>query len=230
VFKAGLTKDDNFFAGAGDFGSLGISKLHKEGSSCPNPTAWWPASSPYVVAVGGTQLQYGWTWNPSSNDAFTAAGDFNPAYWAWTNGGNSQAVWNESWAPIATGGGASVIYARPSWQQSVDPIYGDHRLLPDTAWNAAVNGGVDVYITAYPQYNCGNTTGCSSVYGARRLQHRRPLRLSLWSTPPGPRRPRGPSGSSTPSCTTASARLITATSSRSTAVRPRPPSPAPRSA
>jgi hypothetical protein len=123
-----------------------------------------------------------------------------------------------------------IIYARPSWQQSVDPIYGDHRLLPDTAWKAAVNGGVDVYITAYPQYNCGNTTGCSSVYGARRLQHRRPLRLSLWSTPPGPRRPRGPSGSSTPSCTTASARLITATSSRSTAVRPRPPSPAPRSA
>ena len=155
MFKAGLTKDDNFFAGAGDFGSLGISKLHKEGSSCPNPTAWWPASSPYVVAVGGTQLQYGWTWNPSSNDAFTAAGDFNPAYWAWTNGGNSQAVWNESWAPIATGGGASVIYARPSWQQSVDPIYGDHRLLPDTAWNAAVNGGVDVYITAYPRQHHG---------------------------------------------------------------------------
>ncbi|HEY8826228.1 MAG TPA: hypothetical protein VIM17_00510 [Jatrophihabitantaceae bacterium] len=92
MFKAGLAKDDNFFAGAGDFGSLGISKLHKEGSSCPNPTAWWPASSPYVVAVGGTQLQYGWTWNPSSNDAFTAAGGFNPAYWAWTNGGNSQAV------------------------------------------------------------------------------------------------------------------------------------------
>ena len=88
MFKAGLAKDDSFFAGAGGFGSLGI---HKEGRY-PNPTAWWPASSPYVVAVGGTQLQYGWTWNPSSNDAFTAAGGFNPAYWAWTNGGNSQAV------------------------------------------------------------------------------------------------------------------------------------------
>ena len=65
VFQAGLAKHDNFFAASGDFGSLGISKLHKETGTYPNPTVWWPASSPYVVAVGGTQLQDGWTWNPS---------------------------------------------------------------------------------------------------------------------------------------------------------------------
>ena len=165
VFKAGLAKHDNFFNSSGDFGSLGFSKLHKESGTYPNPTASWPASSPYVVAVGGTQLQDGWTWNPSSNDAFTATGDFNPAYWAFTSSGNSQAVWNESWAPIGTGGGASVIYPRPAWQQGVDPGYGDHRLVPDTAWNAAVNGGVDVYITAYPAFNCGNTTGCWTFFG-----------------------------------------------------------------
>ncbi len=165
VFQAGLAKHDNFFAAAGDFGSLGISKVAKESGTYPNPTAWWPASSPFVVSVGGTQLQDGWTWNPSDNAAFTASGNFNPAYWAWTNGGNSQAVWNESWAPIATGGGASVIYARPAWQTGVDPAYGDHRLVPDTAWNAAVNGGVETYITAFPQFNCGNTTGCWTIFG-----------------------------------------------------------------
>jgi subtilase family serine protease len=37
--------------------------------------------------------------------------------------------------------------------------------VPDTAWNAAVNGGVDVFITAYPQFNCGNTTGCWTFFG-----------------------------------------------------------------
>jgi subtilase family serine protease len=74
-------------------------------------------------------------------------------------------VWNESWAPIATGGGASVLYPRPSWQAGVATAYGDHRLVPDTAWNAAVNGGVDVYITAYPAFNCGNSTGCWTFYG-----------------------------------------------------------------
>ena len=53
VFKAGLAKHGNFFAASGDFGSLGISKLAKESGTYPNPTVWWPASSPYVVSVGG---------------------------------------------------------------------------------------------------------------------------------------------------------------------------------
>ena len=165
VFQQGLAKNDNFFAATGDTGTFNVAKQHRESTTYPYPTVEWPASSPYVVAVGGTQLQYGWTWNPSSNQAFTSSGAFNPAYWAWTNGGNSQAVWNESWADIGGGGGASVIYGRPSWQTSVDPGYGNHRLLPDTAWNAAVNGGVDVWISAYPQYNCGNNSGCWAVYG-----------------------------------------------------------------
>jgi subtilase family serine protease len=165
VFQKGLAKHDNFFAASGDYGSTGASKQHRDSGVYPYPTVGWPASSPYVVSVGGTQLQRGWTWNPASSDAFTASGDFNPSYWQWNDGGNTEAVWNESWAPIGTGGGASAIYPRPSWQQGADAGYGDHRIVPDTAWNAAVNGGVDVYITAYPQFNCGNTTGCWTVYG-----------------------------------------------------------------
>jgi len=138
---------------------------YEETGTFPGPSAWWPATSPFVVAVGGTQLQDGWTRNPSSNDPFTSTGAPNPAYWASTGSGFSQAVWNESFGPFGTGGGASVIYPRPSWQQGVDPGFGDHRLVPDTSWNAAVNGGVDVFITAYPQFNCGNTTGCWTFFG-----------------------------------------------------------------
>lgn len=170
VFQTGLAKHDNFFAASGDYGSRGISKQAGRSDFFPFPTAWWPASSPYVVSVGGTQLQDGWTWNPTSNDAFTATGDFNPDYWQSTSGGHSQAVWNESWLASvvgggSTGGGASVVYPRPSWQQNVAPEYGNHRLVPDTAWNAAVNGGVDVYLTAYPEFNCGNATGCWTIVG-----------------------------------------------------------------
>ncbi|MBO0774906.1 MAG: S53 family peptidase [Actinobacteria bacterium] len=165
VFKQGLARGDNFFAATGDSGTLNSSKRAGETVNYPFPTAQWPATSPYVVAVGGTQLQDGWTWNPSSNVAFTASGAPNPAYWQWINSGSSQAVWNESWAQIGTGGGASAIYPRPSWQAGVDTGYGNHRLVPDTAWNAAVNGGVDVYITAYPQFNCGNATGCWTIFG-----------------------------------------------------------------
>jgi subtilase family serine protease len=160
VFKQGLAKGDNFFASSGDNGTLGSAKQQGETATYDYPTAGgWPASSPYVVSVGGTQLMYGWTWAPTSDDPSTVG------YYHSTAGGNTQAVWNESWAPIGTGGGASVIYPRPSWQAGADPGLGDHRVMPDTSWNAAVNGGVDVYITAYPEYNCGNSTGCWTFYG-----------------------------------------------------------------
>jgi subtilase family serine protease len=159
VFQQGLAKGDNFFSSSGDNGSLGAAKQQAENATYSYPTVGWPASSPYVVSVGGTQLMYGWTWDPTSDDPSTAG------YWNSTPGGDSQAVWNESWAPIGTGGGASAIYQRPSWQAGVDPGAGNTRIVPDTSWNAAVNGGVDVYITSYPEYNCGNTTGCWTFYG-----------------------------------------------------------------
>lgn len=168
VFQKGIARHDNFFAAAGDTGTSNAAKQKNETAVYPNPTVQWPASSPYVVAVGGTQLQYGWTWDPTSNTPFSAstASGLNPGYWHSTPGGETHAVWNESWAPIATGGGASAIYPEPAWQKkAIGSPYGNHRVLPDTSWNAAVNGGVDVYISAYPQYNCGNATGCWNVYG-----------------------------------------------------------------
>ena len=86
-----------------------------------------------------------WTWAPTSDKPFLDDGTRNPAYWAWTVGGSTEAVWNESWGPIATGGGLSSVYGRPSYQSIVAGVVGDHRGVPDLAWNAAVNGGVLVY-------------------------------------------------------------------------------------
>ncbi len=103
-----------------------------------------------MTAVGGTQLQDGWTWDPQSDTPFHADGSGNPDYFQSTAGGLLNVVWNESWLPAATGGGPSAIYARPSWQSGVLPGAGDHRLVPDLAWNAAVNGGVLVYQSFFP--------------------------------------------------------------------------------
>jgi subtilase family serine protease len=165
VFQQGLAKDDNFFAATGDNGTDNSSKQAKDGRTYPYPTAQWPATSPYVVAVGGTQLQYGWKWDPSSDEPLTSTG-YNPGYWQSTASSQPlNTVWNESWAPIGTGGGVSAIYPRPTWQSGVDTSYGNARLVPDTAWNAAVNGGVDVWISSYPQYNCGSSSGCWTFYG-----------------------------------------------------------------
>jgi subtilase family serine protease len=153
VFQQGIAKGDSFFTSSGDDGTLGTAKQAKNTATYSTPTVGWPASSPYVTAVGGTQLQYGWTWAPTSDTPFLTDGSFNPAYFAATAGGNANYVWNETWLPAASGGGPSAIYARPSWQSSVLAGAGDHRLVPDVSWNAAVNGGVLVYISAYPDYN-----------------------------------------------------------------------------
>lgn len=155
VYQAAIAKGDTVLASSGDNGTTGAAKGHKETATYPYPTVGWPASSPYVTAVGGTQLQYGWTWAPTSDTPFLPDGSYNPAYFnaTTTPGSLTEVVWNESWLPAATGGGPSAIYGLPSWQQSVRPIIGrDARGVPDLSWNAAVNGGVDVYITAYPNY------------------------------------------------------------------------------
>lgn len=153
VFQQGNAKGDTFFSSSGDDGTLGAAKQHKSTATYSYPTVGWPASSPYVTAVGGTQLQDGWTWDPTSDVPFLADGSFNPAYFAATAGPVRNYVWNETWLPAASGGGPSAIYSRPSWQSAVLPDQGNHRLVPDVAWNAAVNGGVLVYISAYPGYN-----------------------------------------------------------------------------
>jgi subtilase family serine protease len=151
VYRKAIDKGDTVLASSGDDGTTGTAKQHRDSTTYPYPTVGWPASSPYVTAVGGTQLQYGWTWNPTSDVAFTADGNYNPAYFAYTNGGTTEPVWNESWLPAATGGGPSTIYPRPSWQDGVaGRIPGNHRGVPDLAWNAAVNGGVLVYTSFFP--------------------------------------------------------------------------------
>jgi subtilase family serine protease len=152
IYQKAIAKGDTVLASSGDDGTTGPSKQHRDSVNYTQPTVGWPASSPYVTAVGGTQLQYGWSWSPTSDVPFTADGDYNPAYWNYTANGISEPVWNESWLPAATGGGPSTIYPRPSWQRSVaSRIGGDHRGVPDLAWNASVNGGVLVYTSFFPQ-------------------------------------------------------------------------------
>ena len=157
VYKSAIAKGDTVLASSGDDGSSGVSKQQKDTRYYPFANVGWPASSPYVTAVGGTQLQYGWTWDPTSDTPFNSDGSFNTPYWTWTDGGNSEPVWNESWLPAASGGGPSTIYKRPSYQDPVassivntDGNQVNARGVPDVAWNAAVNGGVLVYESFFP--------------------------------------------------------------------------------
>jgi subtilase family serine protease len=159
TFKRGQAKHDTFFSSSGDDGSTGVARAHHQTQTVDHESVSYPNVSPYVTSVGGTQVQSGWTWNPTSDVPFNPNGSRNPAYWAWTPGGSSEAVWNETWAPIGTGGGISSVYGRPAYQSSVAGIVGSHRGVPDLAWNAAVNGGVLVWHSYFPTLENGSAWG-----------------------------------------------------------------------
>src|SRR5260370_23176146 len=84
----------------GSSGDSGTANVDKQGRVFPFPTVNWPSSDPLVTSAGGTWLQYGWTWNPSS----PTDGSFFT-----TPGSRTDPVWNEAFIEAATGGGWRVV-------------------------------------------------------------------------------------------------------------------------
>ena len=143
VYQHAIANRVTVFASAGDSGTYNCINVACT-TYAPYPTVIWPSSDPLVTSAGGTWLQYGWTWNPSSptNTSFIT-----------TPGSRTEAVWNEPYLPAATGGGLSVLFRTPSFQKGISTILLNgargplpSRGVPDVSWNAAVNGGVLVYL------------------------------------------------------------------------------------
>ncbi len=114
------------------------------------------ASTPYNVAVGGTSLsgasQYWGTANSSSDVSVLSSIPTMP-----------EVAWNDysSYAPYASGGGASTYYAKPSWQVCQGVPNDGKRDLPDVSLNA------DPDSTAYLVYTCNDDSSvcASNSYG-----------------------------------------------------------------
>jgi subtilase family serine protease len=71
VYKQAAANDITVVSATGDWG---VTNWNKKGIY---PNAFWPGSDPSVTAVGGTWLQYGWTWNPSiTADTFWSTMDY----------------------------------------------------------------------------------------------------------------------------------------------------------
>ena len=115
------------FASAGDSGSA---NGDVNGNIYPFPTVGFPASSPWITAVGGTSLY----------------ADANGNY-------QSETVWNDG-VGSATGGGISQYFKTPFYQyalpQSDQTLLNGHRGLPDISSNADPNTGVPVYLGFLP--------------------------------------------------------------------------------
>jgi subtilase family serine protease len=144
TYQNGINKGDTFLASSGDEGNGGNSKNKKFSGIISTNAVGFPAVSPLVTAVGGTQLMLGWTLAPTAD---------NPQNFA-PSSTNTEALWNEcnifGGGNCVTGGGTSAYFAAPSWQSNQAAVNGGLRSIPDLSWNAAVNGGVLIYTTQYP--------------------------------------------------------------------------------
>ncbi len=167
VFADATTKGITIFASSGDQGAAQ--------PTCDNSSwiksASSPASDPLVTAVGGTELHAAdyclasLGCDPTANPApGTYQGEI-----AWNEGppfGDFQAYFDST---LATGGGFSVLYGEPSYQQGT--IHGGkQRGVPDVSYNAAVLHGVLTYlnIPGVPVgfYRFGGTSAGSPQWAA----------------------------------------------------------------
>jgi subtilase family serine protease len=143
LFEEAAAQGQTLVAAAGDNGSTacayytsadGVTTAQQQALSVD-----FPASSPYVTAVGGTQMAPGtfsagassyWA-SASSSDAISSLLSYVP-----------EVVWNEdsaSYGIAAGGGGASAYFPRPAWQSAVPGIpTGNYRLLPDLALQSSI--------------------------------------------------------------------------------------------
>ncbi|MGV2290160.1 S53 family peptidase [Trinickia sp. YCB016] len=116
-----------------------------------------PASSPYVVAVGGTTLATTGTtawagetvWNEGAAYADLDANG-NPV-------DNAARIW-------ATGGGVSAYETAPSWQTAALGSSITKRVLPDVAFDAASSTGALIVIDGQANQQVGGTSLASPIF------------------------------------------------------------------
>jgi len=135
-YEAGYSKarqkNISVLVSAGDSGSSDPDTNTDGSPMVTFPVAAYPASSPNVTAVGGTNLFFGSLGAASPNGPY-----------------ETESVWNDGFG--AGGGGISAYFNTPNYQLSSLPastlgVLNGSRGYPDIAYNAGVIGGVIVYL------------------------------------------------------------------------------------
>ena len=152
AFKRARERRITVFAAAGDSGSTSIAD--EFGDVFPFQNVSYPASSPQVTAVGGTNLFFG-----KGDQAAPPGGPDGGEYLG-------EIVWNDQPQGImlAGGGGVSALFERPGYQAALPAsarrTLGMRRGIPDVAYNAGVVGGVPVYLGFF-----GTTAPIVGIFG-----------------------------------------------------------------
>lgn len=123
TFAQGVGENMSFFASVGDYGAT-------ENESVPS--ALYPASSPYVTSVGGTNLFL------SDSGAYQGETTWNDSETGECPFGCTSGIFG------ATGGAPSVMFPSPSYQQGLTGT--SARATSDVSFNASVYTGTMIYL------------------------------------------------------------------------------------
>ncbi len=106
-------------------GDAGATDFHNDLTTFyTRPVTSWPASDPLVTAVGGTNLRL-------DSQGRRVAPD---------------QVWNDPvGTPSASGGGKSIMFGRPAYQNAEAGLLGPHRGVPDISMSASCSHPVDIF-------------------------------------------------------------------------------------
>lgn len=127
TYQQAAAQGVSVFAASGDGG---VANTDLQGRLFPFPTVIFPASDPNVTAVGGTEI------NPPP-----------PVITSYS----AEQVWNDGFG--AGGGGYSVVFARPGYENGV--VSNAMRGLPDIAYNAAAISAITIYESFDPTVSAG---------------------------------------------------------------------------
>ena len=172
-----------FFAASGDHGSTtdvwpkvrtGTTPFTTYFDVAGTPTVDYPASDPYVTAVGGSSLQFVWA-QPG-----IAQFPVREAAWCLPDWQSLEASFNYG----ASTGGISRYFNRPIWQIGTGVPAGSMRLVPDVAALAASNFFPYAYYQGAPNASGGTSLAspmwagfCALLNQARRQEGLPPLGL-----------------------------------------------------
>ena len=155
-----------YIVSTGDSGSAGCDDPNTKKTASGPFSVNILASTPYTIAVGGTQFNEhgnnGAYWRSQNDSVYSSALSYIP-----------ENVWNEACTVAAcgaanagiwaTGGGASTLFAKPSWQTGVPGIPNDRaRDIPDVSLTAASH---DYYLLCMDGSCTTNSMGQFSFQG-----------------------------------------------------------------
>ncbi len=126
-------------------------------------------SSPYSTCVGGTQFAD--TGNPGLYWSTTT----NPSNYGSALSYIPETAWNESGSVSggsglwATGGGASILHAKPSWQTGAGVPADNHRFVPDVSLSASGHDGYIIYMSGQLAAEGGTSAASPSFAGLMAL-------------------------------------------------------------